>query len=261
MAISKNLDGVDHVRNFESVFLGPGIYVLYDGRRYDSNIVYIGKSTRDIMIRIGRHHKNKDFDRVGVILPKTVSTQRIHNIEAFVIEEYIDRYGELPPYNQVQPRQKPGTRRFNWHSMARRREEVCFGSGSAPSRPSHIQWAVQVGIHGRCIRAISWEEAFHKVINKSEEESSICSLLCKLSGDTEWEIVERWRYGKKLPEVEWSYRIGRSGRHMREASKRQAQEKAYARSLGTSKICYLSRRAGGDWEIIEKWKRGFLLAN
>ena len=69
MSISRNLDAYENVANFASAYVGPGVYVLYDGRVADSNIVYIGKSTSEILMRVSQHQKDKDFDRVGIILP------------------------------------------------------------------------------------------------------------------------------------------------------------------------------------------------
>lgn len=127
MSISQHIDGWDHVTNFERVYLGPGIYVLYDGQvRTDGNIVYIGKSSVEVMMRVSAHARDKTFDRVGIILPRRTGSELIHDLEHLVMAEYVDRYAELPPYNIQMPRLTEEGRAFNWHHMARRRQHVWF---------------------------------------------------------------------------------------------------------------------------------------
>ena len=126
MAITRYLDGHDKTYNFETAYTGPGIYVLYDGRIGDANIVYIGKSTSDVMLRVNRHRDDKDFDGVGVILPAHTDPDFIHDLEAMVMMEYRQSWGVLPPYNVVQAHILPGRRRFNWTAIARRENDVLF---------------------------------------------------------------------------------------------------------------------------------------
>src|SRR5262249_43229013 len=96
MAISRHLCDVDPVRHFARAYVGPGVYVLYDGRIADTNIVYVGKSVADVIMRVEAHSQDKCFDRVGIILPYNTDPDYIHNLEHYVIEEYIDTWGELP---------------------------------------------------------------------------------------------------------------------------------------------------------------------
>ncbi len=95
MSITTHLDASENIANFERVYVGPGVYVLFDGRAADSNIVYIGKSAAEILMRVSQHRHDKDFDRVGVILPKRQDPLVIHNLEHFVMQEYFDRRGEV----------------------------------------------------------------------------------------------------------------------------------------------------------------------
>ncbi len=127
MTIWRHLDGHDAVRNFEHVYLGPGVYVLFDGPARDGNIVYIGKSVRRVMMRVRKHAADKDFTRVGVVLPRKTTDAFIHNLEHYVVQEYFDRYGELPYYNSQFPRLRPRGPKFRWHTIGRRRHDVAFG--------------------------------------------------------------------------------------------------------------------------------------
>lgn len=126
MAIWTNLDGHDHTDNFDRANLGPGVYVLFQGRISDHNIVYIGKSTVDVLMRVSQHASSKDFDRVGVILPAHQDMEKIHNLEHLVMQEFLDRFREKPLYNVQVPRLLPGSRRFDWHTMRRRQRDVAF---------------------------------------------------------------------------------------------------------------------------------------
>ena len=126
MSISRNLTDHDSVSNFEKANLGPGVYVLFDGRVADTSIVYIGKSTQEILMRVSAHQREKDFDRVGVILPSTTNSVFIHNLEHLVVAEFMDRFGELPTYNTVTPQAHPEGRRFDWHNISHRYSEVAF---------------------------------------------------------------------------------------------------------------------------------------
>ena len=127
MSITSSLDGWDHVRNFEEVYVGPGIYVLFAGQACDKNIVYIGKSEKRVVARVRTHRKDKGFDRVGVFLPSRTSSSYIHNAEHFILAEFLDRFGRLPRHNNQFARFKRGGPRFNWHSAPRRSSDVQFG--------------------------------------------------------------------------------------------------------------------------------------
>ena len=124
--ITSYLDAWDSTNHFKQVHLGPGAYVLFDGGVSPLNIVYIGKSNVSIMMRVRNHEQTKDFDKVGIILPQTVNKVFVHNLEAQMVEEYIARFGRLPPYNVQRPRFIPGSRRYNWHYIARRRSDILF---------------------------------------------------------------------------------------------------------------------------------------
>jgi hypothetical protein len=124
MSILRNIDGYDAVRNFERVYFGPGVYILIDGRAADKNITYIGKSTAEIMARVSAH-RDKVFDKVAVILPRSKNKRTIHNLEAAVVEEYVDMFDELPEFNKVQPRFM-GRHFFNWKTLSRRKSDVLF---------------------------------------------------------------------------------------------------------------------------------------
>lgn len=100
--------------------------MLFDGRVSDSNIVYIGKSTVDVLVRVRNHLQNKDFDRVGIILPHNTSDEKIHNLEHLVVQEFLDRFGQLPVFNKQTPHWLDGERRFDWHTMRRRPGDVDF---------------------------------------------------------------------------------------------------------------------------------------
>ena len=126
MAIWTNLDGHDHTNNFDRANLGPGVYVLFQGRISDNNIVYIGKSTVDVLMRVSHHTGEKEFDRVGVILPAHRDAETIHNLEHLEMQEFLDRFGERPLYNIQIPRLLAGSRVFDWHTMRRRRRDVAF---------------------------------------------------------------------------------------------------------------------------------------
>ncbi len=159
MTISHHIDAHDHVNNFERAYLGPGVYVLYDGRVADNHIVYIGKSTADMLMRVSTHRQTKDFDRVGVILPSTTHDVHIHNLEHFVIAEYVDRFGRLPEFNSQRPRFHDDGRSFNWHAMGRRDVPEIFVGDEAPrTAPARrLGDVVTVGgvvaVHARLARA------------------------------------------------------------------------------------------------------------
>ncbi len=126
MSILSNLDGYEKVDNFASAYTGPGVYVLFDGRFADGNITYIGKSTVNVMMRVSAHRQTKDFDGVGLILPQHRDERFIHDLEALVVMAFVEKYGELPPDNAVQPRVLPGRRWFDWTAIARRLDDVLF---------------------------------------------------------------------------------------------------------------------------------------
>ncbi|MBL8679850.1 MAG: hypothetical protein JNK05_11825 [Myxococcales bacterium] len=126
MAITHHLDGWSDVRNFDYVHIGPGIYVLFDGRAADANIVYVGKSIADIVFRVSSHHKDKEFSQVGVILPRRTDAEYIHNFEHYVLAEYKDRFGQLPYYNRRDALFIDTGPRFNWHTAIRRVEDLEF---------------------------------------------------------------------------------------------------------------------------------------
>lgn len=126
MSISRNLDAYENVANFASAYVGPGVYVLYDGRVADSNIVYIGKSTSEILMRVSQHQKDKDFDRVGIILPRRTDGVFVHNLEHYVFQEFKDAWGVLPPLNTNDAHFHPDGPEFDWHGMARRKEQALF---------------------------------------------------------------------------------------------------------------------------------------
>jgi hypothetical protein len=130
MCISRNLDSYESVHNFEFAYLGPGVYVLFAGRISDGNIVYIGKSASDVMLRVASHQYAKRFDRVGLIRPTRTDAEVIHNLEHYVLAEFIDRWGELPPLNQNNAHLLPWGPRFNWHSMGRRKQDARFLSSA-----------------------------------------------------------------------------------------------------------------------------------
>jgi len=132
MTITAHVDAHDHIHNFERAFLGPGVYVLYDGSAADKNIVYIGKSTSDMLMRVSTHRQTKDFDRVAVILPATTHEVHIHNLEHFVIAEFVDRFGRLPEFNRQRPRFQHDGRSFNWHQMGRRVVSSIFVGDERP---------------------------------------------------------------------------------------------------------------------------------
>jgi hypothetical protein len=132
MTITAHVDAHDHIRNFERAYLGPGVYVLYDGPVVDTNIVYIGKSTADVLMRVSTQRRTKDFDRVGVVLPATTHDVHIHNLEHFVIAEYVDRFGRLPDFNRQRPRFHDDGRSFDWHQMGRRWVPSIFVGDEAP---------------------------------------------------------------------------------------------------------------------------------
>lgn len=124
--IADHLDAIAHVRDFERAYLGPGVYVLYDGRPTNSNLVYIGKSSSEVLLRVKAHEDDKTFDRVGVILPARVDHDFVHTLEAKVMLTYADIYGELPPFNVYWAHPKPGVRLGDWTRVARRASDVDF---------------------------------------------------------------------------------------------------------------------------------------
>lgn len=126
MSITQHLDGWSDVRNFEYAHIGPGIYVLFDGRAADANIVYVGKSISDIVFRVSSHRDDKVFSQVGVILPRRTGAEYIHNFEHYVLAEFQDRFGELPYYNRQNALFREDGPRFNWHSASRRTEDLEF---------------------------------------------------------------------------------------------------------------------------------------
>jgi len=134
MAIARHLDGWDRVENFEEAYVGPGVYVLFEGRPQDRDIVYIGKSRSRVMMRVRAHQRDKDFTKVGVILPRRTSELFIHNLEHYVMQEFFDRYGQLPYYNRQHARLKRSGPKFRWHSVARRKSDVSFGGGGRRPR-------------------------------------------------------------------------------------------------------------------------------
>lgn len=138
VAITHHLDGWSDVRNFEYVHVGPGIYVLFDGRAADTNIVYIGKSVADIVFRVSAHRLDKDFSQVGVILPRQTSADYIHNFEHFVLAEYIERFGVLPHFNRQNALFREDGPRFKWHLAGRRTEDLEF-SGEPITRQYHVR--------------------------------------------------------------------------------------------------------------------------
>lgn len=143
MTITTHMDAYEHIKNFERAYLGPGVYVLYQGPVADKNIVYIGKSTADILMRVSSHQQTKDFDRVGVILPATTSEVHIHNLEHFVVEEFYDRFGCLPEFNRQRPRFHEDGRSYNWHQMGRRRVRSIFVGDEPPRSSSSSSSAAQ----------------------------------------------------------------------------------------------------------------------
>lgn len=130
MAISRNIDAYESIQNFERAYVGPGVHVLFDGRVADTNIVYIGKSTSEILMRVAAHKVDKAFDKVGVILPTRTAPVDIHNLEHFVMAEYLDRWGELPTFNTNHAHFNDAGSRFNWHAMGRRRQDSIFLGGT-----------------------------------------------------------------------------------------------------------------------------------
>ena len=121
-----NLDAWSSTDNFNRVCLGPGIYVLIDGRASDGNIIYIGKSEVSIIMRVSSHSNDKYFDKVGVVLPRTCHSAFIHNLEASLMEEFVESYGEFPFYNKRQEYFVEGTRVMPWRSVARRKNDLQF---------------------------------------------------------------------------------------------------------------------------------------
>ena len=130
MSITQNLDATESTRYIDRAYFGPGCYVLYDGRARDSNIVYIGKSRCEILVRISAHYRTKDFNRVGVILPRRTTPNFVHNLEAALMEEYLDYYGELPLYNRQGARYITTCANrdwiSNWHRIPRRPNDIDF---------------------------------------------------------------------------------------------------------------------------------------
>jgi hypothetical protein len=126
VSIARALDAHDRIENFEAAHVGPGVYVLFDGRVCDSNIVYVGKSCADVVMRVTTHLRDKTFDRVGLILPRRTDPDFVHNLEHHVIEEFVQRYGDLPEFNIQRPRRLDWLRRFDWHHVARRRADARF---------------------------------------------------------------------------------------------------------------------------------------
>jgi hypothetical protein len=127
MSISRNLDAHEDIANFDRAYVGPGVYVLFDGRIADSNIVYIGKSARDVLMRVDDHRETKRFNKVGVILPRRTDELVIHNLEHYVLCEFLDCWGELPAYNTNNAHLHPHGPNFNWHLMGRRPNDAYFG--------------------------------------------------------------------------------------------------------------------------------------
>ena len=121
-----NLDAYASINNFRKVFTGPGVYFLIDGRATDGNIVYFGMSVVSIVMRVSQHLKTKTFDKVGVILPRTCNDNFVRNLEASVMAEFVDTYGELPYYNKRQESFVEGTRVRPWRSAARRKKDLAF---------------------------------------------------------------------------------------------------------------------------------------
>jgi hypothetical protein len=82
--------------------LGPGVYILYRGSCDDANIVYIGRSKREIWGRLNDHRRGKDkkFSHVGVIIPKIRSGTRVEDLEHSVLADYYRRFAKYPLHNK-----------------------------------------------------------------------------------------------------------------------------------------------------------------
>ena len=127
MSITDHLDAYESVKNFQEAWLGPGVYVLFQGPPRDNNIVYIGKSERDVMLRVGTHQTDKEFTHVGLVLPSRTNKIFIHNLEHLVVAEFLDEYDYLPYYNSVTPRRHyESSRLYDWHTISRREDDVRF---------------------------------------------------------------------------------------------------------------------------------------
>lgn len=117
-------DAWDHADNFERVHTGPGIYGLFDSRRIGfAGLVYVGMSTVDVVMRVAAHRRDKSFETVAVLLPQTTSERFIRDVEALVLAEHFDRYGELPFYNRAFP---TPSRIFSVRRIPRRPSDVLF---------------------------------------------------------------------------------------------------------------------------------------
>lgn len=153
MSITRHIDAHDHIRNFERAYLGPGVYVLYDGRVCDRNIVYIGKSRADVLMRVSTQRATKDFDNVGVVLPRTTNDAFIHNLEHYVLAEYFDTFGTLPHFNRNNAHFHDAGRAFDWHNAARRHVASIFVGDDEPRRPTSVSPAPSVQTVGE-VRAL-----------------------------------------------------------------------------------------------------------
>lgn len=93
----------------------PGVYELADEAK---NIIYIGQSARDVPNRIRQHLRRNACIIERAVYWRFEASRVPEAAEAEAIYDYLERYGNLPPCNEVTPKLRDQLRRYQERSRS-----------------------------------------------------------------------------------------------------------------------------------------------